>query len=169
VADGIRALREMGPRWRAILGAMDGATVQRRPKAAVWSALEYAAHTRDVLAANGYLLHRTLENHRASIPTTSADEAADARDYNRLAPAHVLDELEANANRVATRAERASQDEWPRPIRVEDEEVRASLVDHGITDALAVLRHAVHEGAHHLEDVERNLAEILNEARSQQH
>ena len=124
----------------------------------MWSALEYTAHTRDVMAGNGYLLHKTLQGEGVSIPAISADDAAAASDYNTLAPADVLDDLEANAGRIAGRAERASPADWTQRIRVERDEVLASLVDHGITDALGVLRHAVHEAVHHLDDVQRNLA-----------
>jgi len=141
-----------------LLGDLDATTLRRRPQPAVWSALEYAAHTRDVLAGNGYLMHTALEGRSAAVPTTSPDQAADAGGYNQQDPAQVLDELEANAMRVAKRAERASQDEWPRDVRTDDTRVQAGLADHGITDALAVLRHAIHEAMHHLGDVERNLA-----------
>src|SRR5438132_6420420 len=41
------ALRVLGPRWRRLLGE-SGADLRVRPEPDVWSAIEYAAHSRDI-------------------------------------------------------------------------------------------------------------------------
>ena len=42
-------LRELGPRWRELV-RVAGSNLRMRPEPAVWSAIEYAAHSRDITA-----------------------------------------------------------------------------------------------------------------------
>ena len=45
----IAAVRALGPRWRRLLMWTDD-ELRQRPAPGVWSAIEYASHTRDVTA-----------------------------------------------------------------------------------------------------------------------
>ena len=47
------ALRSLGPRWQQPL-ASAGPHLRVRPAPQVWSAIEYAAHTRDVIALHAF-------------------------------------------------------------------------------------------------------------------
>jgi hypothetical protein len=155
VPDAIVALRTFPRRWRAAMTLPPDEpddVLRRRPSPDVWSALEYAAHTRDSIAINGWAMDRVLKEahpvlewpggEEADIPASSAPDAAAA-----------LDELSASCERVAARAERTDAGDWRRPATLRggrDEEV----------DALWFLHHCVHEGSHHLKDVQRVLQQV---------
>lgn len=126
--------------------------LRRRPQPDVWSALEYAAHARDAIAVNGWAMAKVLTEDHPVLEWPGGDDAAvpvsEAPDAKTA-----LDVLAANAERVAARAERTDAGDWRRPVTVRggrDEEL----------DALWFLHHAVHEGYHHLRDVERVLQSV---------
>lgn len=154
VGDAVTALRTIGPRWRQAFEDVPDEILRGRPAPDVWSPLEYAAHTRDVLAMNGLGMNEILKGHRPELPVIEPDEpepdgsAAD-HGYNALDPERVLDELDANARRIADRASRVvGADPWTRSARVGDREMEAGWV----------LRHALHDASHHLRDVQRILS-----------
>jgi hypothetical protein len=117
----------------------------------VWSPLEYAAHTRDVIAMNGWGMDKILDGDAPDVPAMTPDEDAPDHGYNALDPQTVVGELEANARRMADRAERVVGSEpWSRTAKIGENTV----------DAGRVLRHAVHDATHHLRDVERGLKQL---------
>ena len=70
--DAAETIRAFGRRYRAPLSRFlpgeDGqALVRRRPDATTWSALEYAAHMRDVLALWGWALNKALTEDRVVV------------------------------------------------------------------------------------------------------
>lgn len=159
VNDSVVALRTFPRRWRAALTVAgdDADDVDRlvrvRPKPEVWSALEYVAHTRDTIAINGWAMAETLTKDHpvlewpggedADIPASTAPDVDTA-----------LAELAANCERVAGKAERTDPGDWKRSAILRggrDEEV----------DTLWFLHHCVHEGSHHLRDVEQVLTDVL--------
>ncbi len=147
-ADSIAALRSMGRRWRELFRDVPDDRLRRRPSLEVWSPLEYAAHTRDVLALVGWGMNQVLEGGRPSFEAIEPDPPGTDHGYNELDPQKVLGELESNADRIARRAERALPEHWKRTATTGGVE----------TDAGWLLRHAVHDASHHLRDVERDLA-----------
>jgi len=147
VPDAIAALRSMGRRWREAFQDVSDERLRRRPSPTVWSPLEYAAHTRDVLDLIGGGLPAVLDDARPSYPGVVPDEDAPDHGYNALDPAAVTDQLAANAERIADRAERALPEHWDRTATLGGEE----------TDAGWILRHAVHDASHHLRDVQKDL------------
>lgn len=146
-ADAITALRSMGRRWRELFKDVPERKLRERPEPQTWSALEYAAHTRDVIGLVGWGMHEVLEGGHPSFEAIEPDEPGLDRGYNQLDPDTVLKELAANAGRMADRAERALPDHWARTAVMGGREV----------DAGWLLRHAVHDASHHLRDVERGL------------
>jgi hypothetical protein len=147
-------LRGLGRRYRApltrLLPTDPDDVLRRRPRVSTWSALEYAAHVRDVIAFWGGALHKLLNEDRPVSPRPDpsiADEAADAGDYNALDPITTADELAANADRMARKVATIRPDQWDRVIVLGDEEMTA----------MAVVRKVAHEGAHHLLDIGRSL------------
>lgn len=156
-SDAVVALRTFPRRWRAALALPDDQPddiLRRRPQPDVWSALEYAAHTRDVVAVNGWAMAKALtEDHPAlEWPDGGGEEIVSS--YATLDPIAVLDELAANCERVADRADRTDAGDWRRPATLRgarDEDV----------DALWFLHHSVHEGSHHLKDAQRSLQAAL--------
>ena len=146
-ADAITSLRSLGRRWRESFGDSPEDVLRRRPAPEVWSSLEYAGHTRDVLALIGYGLEQILDDTRPTFPAIESAPDAPDHGYNALDADHVLAELEANAERMAVRAERALPQHWSRTATIGDREV----------DAGWLIRHAVHDATHHLRDVEHIL------------
>jgi len=147
-SDSIAALRSMGRRWREVFRDVPEERLRKRPDPQTWSPLEYAAHTRDVLALVGWGMHQVLEGGRPSFDAIEPDPPGTDHGYNELDPQRVLDELASNAERVAARGDRALPEHWKRTATMGGVE----------TDAGRLLRHAVHDASHHLRDVERDLA-----------
>lgn len=101
VADVAPVVRDNAARWVEVLGR-DGATV--RPRADVWSPLEYACHVRDVFRIFDTRLHLMLDAgpEGATFENWDQDAAAVADRYGEQDPAVVARELEEAAEAVAT-------------------------------------------------------------------
>ena len=59
--DLLGTLRALAPIWRTMTEGVDPSVLATRPADGVWSALEYAAHSRDVTAMMSYAVTRALE------------------------------------------------------------------------------------------------------------
>lgn len=149
VADAITALRSMRRRWGELFTDVADEILRTRPEPKAWSALEYAAHTRDVIAMNGWGMAKLLDGALPEVPEIPPEDEGADHGYNALDPKAVLDELDANAERMAARAERTVGSEaWERQA------------PGGGPDAGWVLRHAVHDASHHLKDVSKGLERL---------
>lgn len=127
--------------WPAVL---DRADVRVRPDDATWSALEYAAHTRDVLRLYDYRLHLMLDEHDPLYPNWDQDETAVAEKYNEQDPAVVSAELVAAAERIAASFAAVSGEQWQRPGRRSD----------GVAFTVETFaKYFIHDPVHHLWDV----------------
>jgi len=160
-ADAVAALRKFPRRYRApltrLLPGEDGSVLRRRPEASTWSALEYAAHMRDVFGTYTARVRRTLDEDRPTFDDEPGpDEVAEARRYNEQDPAAVADELETSAELLASTLEAVPADGWDR-VGVRHGEERSVLL---------TARRAVHEGNHHLLDVGRSLRAGRDAARA---
>lgn len=146
------SLRAFAKRYRApltrFLPGEDGdALVRRRPAEGTWSALEYAAHVRDVFAASDRWIGRCIDEDRPVLDGPAPDVLAAERRYNEDDPAGVADALAANAERLAATVEALADGEWDRVGIRRDEE----------RSVRSTARRAVHEGSHHLLDIGRGL------------
>ena len=152
--DTINAIRSYPRRYREALGDLDDPArvemLRRRPAPTTWSALEYTAHVGDVLGWMAESFTRMLRETNPHIDYWDPDERAAARRYNDAEPETVLEDLAANAERAATALEHATPDDW----------TRTATFEWGERDLLAMARNAVHEGAHHLRDVEAVLQQV---------
>ena len=150
------ALRSLGPRWQALL-AESGAELRRRPAPEVWSALEYAAHSRDITALHAYGVEQALTLDEPVFPDIAGDELIDAAaaTYAELAPGDVGDALATHAGRLAQLAADAPRDHWSRGLTVGDSR----------SDVRRLLEHALHDSLHHLDDVERGLVQLRTNSR----
>lgn len=148
--DAITALRSLGRRWRQLFEDVPDEILRRRPAPEVWSALEYAAHTRDVIALNSWAIDEVLKGERPTFPAVEPDVDAPDHGYNRLEPAKVLDSLAKRADALAARAQGVLPEHWSRTGVIGGEEL----------DAGWGLRHVVHDATHHLKDVERGLSAL---------
>ena len=164
-ADTPAAIRAFARRFRAPLtrflpGEVGDALVRRRPAPDTWSALEYAAHVRDVFGNYEGWVRLTLAEDRPLLEGAGPDQLAAAGRYNELDPVTVADELAANAERLAATIEAVPDDGWDRVgIRHRDgyEDDERSV--------LLTARRAVHEGNHHLLDIGRGLRAVREQAK----
>lgn len=124
--------------------------VRRRPRPSTWSALEYVAHVADVLDHLGPAIRRIVVEDEPSITLFDNDARAVEQAYNTQARDEVLGWLDLACGELASVLEAVEPDDWKR-------------IGHfawGDRDALAMARNAVHEGSHHLRDVQRVLTEV---------
>ena len=154
-ADAPAAIRAFAKRYRAPLSRFlpgeDGdSLVRERPAPGTWSALEYAAHVRDVFDNYDRWIHDILVEQRPVLTGAGPEELAVERRYNEDDPAAVADALAANAERLAATVEAVPEDGWERVGLRRDEE--RSVLLHA--------RRAVHEGGHHLLDIGRGMRAV---------
>lgn len=140
--DDIPALvRDNAGAWPAVLARPD---VRVRPDDYTWSALEYAAHVRDVFRIFDVRLHLMLDEQDPLFPNWDQDETAAAERYNEQDPVAVGEELAEAAATAADSFASIGPDRRGRTGRRSD---GASFT----VESLA--RYFVHDPIHHLHDV----------------
>lgn len=155
------AIRAFAKRYRAPLSRFlpgeDGdALLRERPAPDTWSALEYAAHVRDVFDNYDRWILQILHDDRPALEGPAPDDLAVERRYNHEDPAAVADTLAANAERLAATVEAVPADGWDR-VGVRRGEERSVRLHAG---------RAVHEGSHHLLDIGRGMRAIRNQRKA---
>jgi hypothetical protein len=117
----------------------------------VWSALEYAAHSRDITALHVYGVQQALSQTEPVFPGIADDlvEAA-AATYGDADPEVVATELTHETTMLADVAEGAGPDAWSWGVTVGSSR----------SDVRQLLEHALHDSLHHVDDVERGLASL---------
>ncbi len=153
--DAVVSVRSFPRRYRALLaapGSADGpdAVFRRRPNPSTWSALEYTAHVADRLDHLGPAVRRTTFEDQPVIEVFDSDERAAEKAYNDLDRTEVLGWLDFACAELASVLEAVNADDW----------TRTALVAGVPRDALTIARDGVHEGSHHLRDVQRVLASV---------
>ena len=142
-ADLLGTLRALAPMWRTMTDGIEP-VLAARPAPGVWSAIEYAAHSRDVTGAMGYLLHLALTQDHPVL-AGPAPETPEPDVPPTLAAA--VTGLDKNVARVNAKAGAIVESDWARPITLGEETV----------DIGWIVGHAVHDATHHLRDVGRGL------------
>jgi hypothetical protein len=143
-------IRAFGPRYAEALAGRTAPELRARPVSDVWSPLEYACHIRDVFRAQTGRIALTLEQDTPEYQTMRRDARVTEERYNEQDPPTVLDEVAAAADELASAFEALDAAGWQRtgiysyPTR----EVRTLEW---------IGRHTIHEGEHHLLDLERQL------------
>jgi hypothetical protein len=142
VADDIPGLlRDNASQWAPVLNRAD---VRRRPDDSTWSALEYAAHVRDVFRVFSHRLSLMLTEENPSFPNWDQDAAAVAGRYQDQDPSVVGRELADAANALADAFAAVPLEARQRPGQRSD----------GSTFTVTTLgRYLVHDAVHHLHDV----------------
>lgn len=149
------AIRSYPRRYRSALAAVledeaDEGLIRRRPAPATWSALEYTAHVADRLGLFTDVVRRMFDGSSSTLDFWDADERAQMQGYNEQDPAAVLDRLEQASSSLAAAVDRVDSGSWG----------RTANFPFGERDLLTMVRTAVHEGSHHLRDVERVLGMV---------
>jgi hypothetical protein len=148
-------VRSFPRRYRALLvtpGSQDGpdAVFRRRVDASTWSALEYAAHVADRLDHLGPAIRQITFENSPTITFFDNDQRAADQAYNTLERTEVLGWLDLACAELASVLDGVRAEDW----------TRRGLVDGVEKDALTLARDGVHEGAHHLRDVQHVLAKV---------
>ena len=146
--DALAALRSYPRRYRAALATPEGddddpeAVARRRPAPEEWSALEHTTHVADAFRLLDEAIRRAVVAEGSIVapwwegppPVPASVRAA-------------LDALTEAADHLADTVGSVPSDAWG----------RTALVDGTGRDVLWLAREGVHQGAHHLRDVERVL------------
>lgn len=136
----------------AVRGVPDGAR-RLRPSARVWSVTEYVCHLRDVYAAFTIRLRRIRTEDEPAVDPMYGDLRAVRFRYADADVDAVLDELRRAVAGFCDEVADTRADEWSRTMRRLPGEVRS---------ASWLVRHAAHEGRHHLRDIVRVGREVTN-------
>ncbi len=146
--DAIAAVRSYPRRYRRLLVRLDdeegAGIVTRRPGPDQWSALEHAVHVADALEAVARALEQVRVHDDPSIDVAVRPPRFEPVDG-------VLGRLRAASERLASVADVVAGKDWQRSGRLPDGEA---------VTALALLRHAVHLGAHHRRAMERVMSTV---------
>jgi len=154
----LAALRALGPSWHTLIGS-SGELLRIRPQPEIWSAIEYAAHSRDVTALHAFGVEQALTNDEPTFPAIDGEELihASSESYRDADPDQVVLELGAEATRLARLADDAGRQSWTRGLTIGDSRM----------DVRRLLEHALHDSLHHLDDVERGLRAIRSARRAE--
>jgi hypothetical protein len=133
--------RENADAWMPVLERAD---VRVRPNDSTWSALEYAAHVRDVYRVMGGRLRLLLEQDDPEFENWDQDATAVAERYGEQDPAVVATELRDEAHALA--------DAWE---SVDDSALGRSgrRGDGSVFTVESLGRYFIHDPVHHLWDV----------------
>jgi S-DNA-T family DNA segregation ATPase FtsK/SpoIIIE len=129
------------------------AQIRLRPEPAVWSALEYAGHLRDVVLVQRDRALLALVVDEPDFVPMYRDERVGLARYNDDDPAEVASELVMAVGLFARLFERLDDAQLARPC-IYNYPSRARV------DVAWVARHTLHEAIHHLADVRRVLDEV---------
>ena len=149
IAEAADIIGACGPQYRAAFAVARGdrERLRAKPDPNVWSPLEYVAHLRDSVRYHGALTNRALKEDRPEFGVPDPDAIAQNEGYNDADPDEVLDSLEHQTTRFATRARSLDDDDLDRVVLRGDTEITVR----------SMVRNVAHEGHHHLQDVQRLL------------
>jgi len=150
-AELLAELRTLGPRWRALMSRC-GPELRVRPAPEVWSAIEYAAHSRDVTALHVFGVEQALTADEPVFPAIDGDDLIQsaATSYGTDDLDEVVDAPGSAADRMAQLAEVAGSSGWSRGLTIGDSRM----------DVRRLLEHALHDSVHHLDDVAQGLTRL---------
>jgi hypothetical protein len=148
IAERIRAFSE---RYRAALSDADVDVASRRPDPQTWSALEYACHVRDVLLIQRERVVLAEVETKPSFARMYRDERVEICHYRSEPLERVLDQLAMAADLCASILQDPAPGVWARQLMY-------NFPNPSERDVAWLGRHTVHEGEHHLQDVNRVLA-----------
>ncbi len=143
-------LADLAHRYRATLTGTPDADLRRRPAPEVWSALEYACHTRDVLLAQRERVYLALVEERPSFARMNREERVGLARYAEESPSDVAAELDLAFGLVTTALTGRSDQDWQRLLLYNF----PGPQEH---DLAWLARHTVHECEHHYVDIRRGL------------
>jgi hypothetical protein len=144
-------LRAFGPRYAAVLHHNTDTAIRAHPLADVWSILEYVCHMRDVLRVQNERIALALATDEPTFASMRREERVSEERYNEQDPSVVAVELAQAADAIASSLDALTNAGWLRTgvYRYPTQAVRT---------VEWIGRHTIHEGEHHLLDVDRLLS-----------
>jgi DinB superfamily len=146
VHDAVAEIRGIPDAARAGVAAVPEGALRLRPSAGVWSVAEYVCHLRDVYASFTIRLRRIRTEDEPQVDPMFGDLRAVRFRYADADVGAVLAELERVVAGFCDEVADTRAEEWSRTLRRLPEEVRT---------ASWLVRHAAHEGRHHVRDIKR--------------
>jgi hypothetical protein len=151
-------LMESAGLWRIFLLETDDSYLRTVPAPGIFSPMQYGAHVRDILRVYGDRILIMLEEDSPVFPQFNPEESV-WDGYNRLGREELAEDLEAQAQRLATILGKLEPDQWSLAM------VRDGGTDGVYTFTVAGLAsYAVHEAHHHLLDADGTLPPIVTPA-----
>jgi len=129
----------------------NSAVVRERTSPEVWSALEYAAHVRDVITFYAERIGRVLREERPHMTAVDFSSLPERLGYLDDDPSDVLDAISNSAASVEHELRRLTPEQWSRIGIGSAGDERSTLV---------LARRLAHDGHHHILDLDR-IAEAL--------
>jgi hypothetical protein len=160
--DAVLAVRTFPRRYRALLTHFDpdedvDDVIRRRPAPGVWSALEYTAHAAEVLDLLAPTIRQIVNETNPHLYFFDSDAQAAEKSYNDWPLLRALGDLESACADLSSAIEFVDPADWN----------RTGTFDWGEREAIDMARNAVHEGAHHLRDIEKVLTQVRGRATSE--
>jgi len=143
-------IRALGGQYEAVLTAPTAgeSRLKSRPAPAVWSAVEYGCHVRDVLLAQRErLLLALVENEPTFVPIYR-DQRVDLARYGDETPLQVAREIAFASSLLAWVLSALGDDDWNRTCVY-------NFPEPAVRTVLWLAQHTFHEGEHHLQDIAR--------------
>jgi DinB family protein len=153
--DTIAAIRSFPRRYRAALTTFGqdedaDALVRRRPEPGAWSALEHAALAADMIDRYAPAVRRMLVEDGPTLPFFDPESRVDNERWNERSVRGVLSDMETACADMASTLDSVGAEDWTRTGRF----------DWGERNVLDAAREAVHQGSHHLRDIESVLRRV---------
>jgi hypothetical protein len=130
----------------AVLAGTDGARLRARPRADVWSALEYGCHVRDVLAVQRDRVVLACTEEQPSFAAMRREERVLEERYNDQEPVLVAGQIGTAADALAQTFEALDAAAWDRTGVYNWPATAVRTVEW-------IGRHTVHECVHHRWDM----------------
>ena len=146
LADAVAEIRRVPDATRAAVDDVPEGARRLRPSARVWSVTEYVCHLRDVYAGCTVRLRRMRAEDEPAVDPMYGDLRAVRFRYADADVDAMLGELARVVAGFVDEVADTRRDEWSRTMRRLPGEVRT---------ASWLVRHAAHEGRHHVRDITR--------------
>ncbi len=147
-----KTIRTFGPRYAAAIDR-DEAELRAHPIEGSWSIIEYACHMRDVMRAQRERVAMALAEDEPTFPSMRREERAVEERYNEQSPSEVAAELTTAAEAFADAINALDEVGWQRTGVYSWPDKRPRTLEW-------VARHTIHEGEHHLMDIDRLVAAL---------
>jgi hypothetical protein len=147
IADIAGELERVPARVRTIRDRIADDALRARPATGGWAPIEYIGHLRDLMAFHRWVIERALAEDEPAIGPADPDAAVAEAGYVGATPDDLLDQLDRRVHRLVALLASLDDAQTARLLTLDG--------DDGPSDVGLVARNALHEGHHHVLDLER--------------